>query len=135
MLSRYASTQVRKSYWDTVHTREAALAAGMEAFLEKPVTLDALATALTGGPVKSAELEVTPDRDSVFARLRGPAVAARTRALLAAEWPAGRNAAAAALASGKFTVLGSLAHRLQSSALLMRSAFCKPFRSCAKRGQ
>ncbi len=107
------------------HTRAAALAAGMDEFLEKPVTLSSLAGALGAGPAAPVA------GDNLFTRLQGPAVAARTRALLVSEWPHRHAAAAAALAQGDVAPVRALLHYVQSSARLAADdillALCRPF--------
>jgi signal transduction histidine kinase/DNA-binding response OmpR family regulator len=90
-------------------TRDAALAAGMDVFLAKPVNLAALAAALTSDPSPS---------ENIFARLQGAGIAGRTMALLRREWPACRTDAETALEARDFHGLHRFAHRLQSSALL-----------------
>jgi signal transduction histidine kinase/CheY-like chemotaxis protein len=95
------------------HTRETALAAGMDAFLEKPVSVAALAEALAV-PV--------PANANLFARLQHAGVATRTRELLAAEWPERHAAATRALAVHDIATLHTFAHYLQSSALLAGDA-------------
>ena len=94
-------------------TRSAALAAGMDEFLAKPVSLAALDRALA--PAVSTP---GPDAD-IFARLHTPATLARARATLCAEWPRLRTTTAAALAAADPAALPRLAHYLQSTALLL----------------
>jgi signal transduction histidine kinase/CheY-like chemotaxis protein len=94
--------------------RAAALAAGMNEFLVKPVTLDALARA------------ISPDPSSVgthlFAKLQSPAMAARARSLLAQEWPRLRAETESALARAEPNAPHRLAHYLKASALLLEDA-------------
>lgn len=94
--------------------REAALAAGCDAFLVKPVSLATLARALTPAGEPAA-----PD---LFAQLHTPTATARTRALLVDEWPRLRGETEAAVAAGDGAALRRLAHYLQSSALLLADA-------------
>ena len=95
------------------HVRAAALAAGMDAFLAKPVSLAELSRTL-GAPLPAA-----PAAD-IFARLDSPATLARARATLRAEWPALRAATATAVAGGDPTALRRLGHYLHTSALLLK---------------
>ena len=97
------------------HTREAALAAGMDAFLEKPVTVAALASALAE---TSGTANPTPDTANLFERLRAPALMAQARATLAGELPATLGSLQGAVARRDFVAIGQVAHRLQSTALL-----------------
>ncbi|MDB6168451.1 MAG: hypothetical protein JWM88_1315 [Verrucomicrobia bacterium] len=94
-------------------TREAALAAGMDAFLTKPVSLHALAEALRSSP--------TVDH-SVFAYLHSPAAVDRTRRALAAEWPRLLADAYVALEKDEPEGLVRIAHYIESSALLAGDA-------------
>jgi signal transduction histidine kinase/CheY-like chemotaxis protein len=95
--------------------RDAALAAGFDAFLVKPVSLAALAQAV--GRAESALAGAT-----LFDRLNSPETAARTRAILGREWPRLRADTEAALAAGDRDALRRLSHYLQSSALLLADA-------------
>ena len=95
------------------HVRNAALAAGMDAFLSKPVSLAELSRTL-GAPLPAA-----PASD-IFARLDSPATLDRARATLRAEWPALRAATATAVAGGDPTALRRLGHYLHTSALLLK---------------
>ena len=90
-------------------TREAALAAGMDAFLTKPVSLHALADALRIAP---------PVDRSVFAYLHTPAAAQRTRQMLVNEWPCLHAEARTGFEAGDPAALVRLAHYIESSALL-----------------
>ncbi len=108
-------------------TRTAALAAGMTAFLAKPVSLAALSAALEAPPVTPAPASENPkskfenpnSSSDIFARLHTPATLARARATLRAEWPRLRATTESALAAGDRTALRGLAHYLQSTALLL----------------
>jgi CheY-like chemotaxis protein len=93
--------------------RDAALAAGMDAFLTKPVSLAALADALPVSP---------PPDQSVFAYLHTPAAVEKTRRMLAAEWPRLRSEAQAGLDCGDTATLVRVAHYVESSALLADDA-------------
>ena len=92
--------------------RDAAFAAGFDEFLVKPVSLDTLARAV--GRATTAP--------NLFDRLNSPEAAARTRALLAREWPRLRAETETALAAGDAAATRRLAHYLQSSALLLADA-------------
>jgi signal transduction histidine kinase/CheY-like chemotaxis protein len=89
--------------------RDAALAAGFDAFLVKPVSLDTLARAIAASPAAA----------NLFDRLNSPEAAARTRALLTREWSRLRAETEAAVAAGDEAALRRLSHYLQSSALLL----------------
>ncbi|MEY4488237.1 MAG: hypothetical protein RIQ79_745, partial [Verrucomicrobiota bacterium] len=93
-------------------TREAALAAGMDLFLEKPVTLEALAAAL-GRPEEGALA------GNIFEHLNQPALLRRTRDLLQTEWPDWQAEVRAAAARNEADVIGRLAHRWLSHAALL----------------
>ncbi len=97
------------------HTRAAALAAGMDAFLEKPVTLAALAAALQ--PARPL-----PASANLFERLRAPELVAHTRRTLARELPGAVSGLRAAHHSGDAAAVQRLAHFLHSSALLANDA-------------
>ncbi len=100
------------------HTREAALAAGMDAFLEKPVSLAALARALQ--PVAAA---ATPTASAnLFERLRAPELIAQTRATLTRDLPAMIVSLQVAHDSGDTAALRRQAHFLLSTALLADDA-------------
>ncbi|MDB6126358.1 MAG: hypothetical protein JWM35_254 [Verrucomicrobia bacterium] len=90
-------------------TRDAALAAGMDAFLTKPVSLHALADALRIAP---------PVDRSVFAYLHTPAAAQRTKQMLVNEWPRLHAEARTGFEAGDPAALVRLAHYVESSALL-----------------
>ncbi|MBP9914301.1 MAG: response regulator [Opitutaceae bacterium] len=90
------------------HVRDAALAAGMDEFLQKPVALAALAAALS-----------PPISDNIFDRLGQPATATRARELQREEWTRLRTETEAALAAGDPTALRRLGHYLCSTALLI----------------
>jgi two-component system capsular synthesis sensor histidine kinase RcsC len=91
----------------------AARAAGIDAYLEKPVALAALAAAL--GPGDPAD---PGSAASIFERLRAPALAARTRATLRTDFTALVAELRSAHAAGDPAAVARLAHRLRSSALL-----------------
>lgn len=96
-------------------TREAALAAGIDVFLEKPVTLGALAAAL--------QPDLAPDATpggNVFERLRAPQLTAEARVTLARELPDAVAQLRAAAGAGDTVALQRCAHRLRSTALLAR---------------
>jgi CheY-like chemotaxis protein len=93
-------------------TREAALAAGMDLFLEKPVTLEALAAAL-GRPEAGALA------GNIFEHLNQPALLRRTRDLLQTEWPDWQAEVRTAAARTEADVVGRLAHRWLSHAALL----------------
>lgn len=97
------------------HTRAAALAAGMDAFLEKPVTLAALAAALQ----PAAPL---PASANLFERLRAPELVAHTRRTLARDLPGAVSGLRTAHSSGDTAAVQRLAHFLHSSALLANDA-------------
>lgn len=91
-------------------TRAAALAAGMDDFLAKPVRLGDLRQALA--PASQAPRDL-------FAALREPATGARTRELALAELPKTRAALAAARARGDRAEAVRLAHYLKNTALVL----------------
>lgn len=100
------------------HTREAALAAGMDAFLEKPVSLAALGSAL-----RLAAVPATPTATAnLFDRLRAPELIAQTRAALARDLPATVTSLRAAHDAGDTAALRRHAHFLLSTALLAGDA-------------
>ena len=92
--------------------RTAALDAGFDRFLVKPVSLETLARAVAPVPVTAAAA-------NLFDRLNSPEAAGRTRALLRREWPHLRAETEAAVAAGDSGALRRLSHYLQSSALLL----------------
>ena len=106
------------------------LAAGMTAFLAKPVSLAALSAALDAPSVtppsalenQNSKIEPPPSSADIFARLHTPATLARARATLRAEWPRLRATAESALAADDRAALRGLAHYLQSTALLLDDA-------------
>lgn len=92
-------------------TRDAALAAGMDVWLEKPVTIQALAAALTPAvPV--------PETATLFERLRSPEIVADARKRLTGEIPTTVAQLRAARRAGDATALRRRAHTLHSTALL-----------------
>lgn len=95
--------------------REAALAAGFDAFLVKPVSLEVLTHAVAPASHPSPA-------SSLFDRLNSPEAVARTRALLTREWPRLRAETEAAVAAGDTAAPRRLSHYLQSSALLLADA-------------
>ncbi len=97
-------------------TRAAALAAGMDAYLAKPVSLDELARALA--PTESAPANA----GDIFSRLHSPATLARARDTLRIEWPRLRADTSAALAGGDHAAAHRLAHYLRTTALLVGDA-------------
>ena len=96
-------------------TREAALAAGLEAFLTKPVTLATLAAALD--PAAPA-----PPSANVFERLHAPERIATTRAALVRDLPPALGRLRSAHAAGDLAAVRQQAHFLLSSALLADDA-------------
>ena len=101
------------------HTREAALAAGMDAFLEKPVTIAALSESLA--PIM-ARPAAAAEGANLFERLRKPELVAQSRALLARDLPATLASLQAAHARGDAVALQREAHALHSTALLADDA-------------
>ncbi len=93
--------------------RDRALAAGMEAFLMKPVALDELWAAIAGA--LPATREAAPGFD-----LPEP-LRLRLLAEFAREWPAKRAELAAALATTDRLRLRAQAHYLRNSALVLRA--------------
>lgn len=111
-------------------SRTAALAAGMDAFLEKPVRLATLldVVAAAGGPTPAGDVPPLPapaadpdpaGNDDVFSRLRGAAHSARTRAIWTAEWPAIRAQLEAAFVAREPAPFARQTHYLRSTALLL----------------
>lgn len=98
--------------------RAAALAAGMDEFLVKPVTLDALARVVSG-PTDS---DGSPAGSHLFARLQSPGMISRARELLAEEWPRLRTETESALAHGDRDAPRRLSHYLKSTAFLLEDA-------------
>lgn len=96
-----------------VADRQRALAAGMDAFIVKPVTLDVLWAAVTGDPSPPNSNPVRPEAS------RRPA-----RELLAAfanELPAKKAALAQAVQSADWPQVRALAHYLRNSALVIQA--------------
>ncbi len=93
------------------HTREAALAAGMDTFLEKPVGIAALAAALQ--PAAPA-----PASANLFERLRAPELVAQARTRLSADLPGAIESLRASHDAGDVAAVRRAAHFLQSNALL-----------------
>jgi len=91
-------------------TREAALAAGMDSYLTKPVSLAALENAVGRPAAKSGD---------VFARLQSKDTTAEARARLAEDWPRMRGETETALGAGDHEALRRLGHFLKSTALLI----------------
>ncbi|HUR57219.1 MAG TPA: ATP-binding protein, partial [Opitutaceae bacterium] len=92
-------------------TRDAALEAGMDAYLTKPVSLADLARAVSPAITDAGSADI-------FARILSPDTSARARARLVEEWPKLRGGATNALASGHCESLRQLGHYLHSTALL-----------------
>jgi hypothetical protein len=101
--------------------RAVALAAGMNEFLVKPVTLDALAQAVSGNSSAAGT--------HLFARLRSSEIIVRARSLLQQEWPRLRAETKTALARADRDAPRRLSHYLKSTALLLQDAtlleFCR----------
>lgn len=97
-----------------VAERERVRAAGVEAFLTKPVALDALWTAVCGRTEGAPA--ALPD---YFAQ--SPALAAEARRVFAAELPAWREIVEAAQRRGDLVTVRRQAHYLRSSALAVRA--------------
>jgi CheY-like chemotaxis protein len=91
-------------------TREAALAAGMNAYLTKPISLAELEQAV-GQPAAP--------RDDLYARLQSGDTTRAARARLGEDWPRMRHQTETALASGDREALRRLGHYLKSTALLI----------------
>lgn len=92
-------------------SRDAALAAGMDILLEKPVTIAELAAALA--PANSTSLS-----GSLFERLRSPVLAAEVRATLRRDLPRQLERMHAAHRDRDASSLRQQAHQLRSTALL-----------------
>jgi CheY-like chemotaxis protein len=93
--------------------KERALAAGMDAFLVKPVPLDALWSALAGPTPEAAP---TPVFFDLPAALRD-----RLRAEFVRELPGRRAELAAAVAARDWARVRSVAHYLRNSALVVQA--------------
>lgn len=91
-------------------TREAAIGAGMDVFLTKPVALAELEQALRLPGAEGGNL---------FARLQSPSTTARAQAALLGEWPAQRSRTETSLVAGDRESLRRLGHYLRSTALLV----------------
>ena len=96
-------------------TRDAALAAGMDEFLSKPVSLGELNRALG----RSAPVIHDAASGDIFSRLHTPSTAGRVHAALRAEWPRLRATAESSLAAADRAALRRLGHYLQTTALLL----------------
>ncbi|MCX6955533.1 MAG: response regulator, partial [Verrucomicrobia bacterium] len=92
-------------------TRNAALAAGMDAFLEKPVRLATLA--------KAVAQPTSPATDDIFRRLGSTEQLTRTQQVWTAEWPELRAKLETALAAADAPTVGRHTHYLRSTALLL----------------
>jgi two-component system capsular synthesis sensor histidine kinase RcsC len=102
------------------HVRAAALGAGMNEFLVKPVTLDALARAVSENGAAGTHL---------FARLQSSDITARARSLLKQEWPRLRAKTKTALARADRDAPRQLSHYLKSTAFILQDStlleFCR----------
>jgi len=105
-------------------SRTAALAAGMDAFLEKPVRLTTLLSVVapfiaTPPPSPTTEGLALASNDDVFSRLRGADQLARTREIWAAEWPPIRAHLDTAVTACDPDAVIRHTHYLRSTALLL----------------
>lgn len=103
-------------------TRDAALAAGMDAYLTKPISLAELEKAVGRPGAMPGDL---------FARLYSKDTTLRARAQLRSDWSRLRERTELALAEGDARALRSLGHYLKSTALLTQddelAALCEEF--------
>jgi two-component system, NarL family, sensor histidine kinase EvgS len=99
------------------HTRDAALAAGMVAFLQKPVTMAALSAALQ--PVAAT---ASPESANLFERLRVPELVGNARAILARDLPDSVGNLRTAHGASDAAALQHHAHVLHSTALMANDA-------------
>ena len=97
-----------------VADRDRALAAGMDAFLVKPVALDALWTAVAG-------VSTAPAAPAAGFELPAP-LRDRLRAEFARELPAQRASLAAAVQAGDWSAVYARAHYLRNSALVVQAS-------------
>ena len=105
-------------------TRPIALAAGMDAFLEKPVRLATLLSVVAPPPATTApsfppENGIAPATDDVFGRLRAAGQLARTREIWVTEWPLLRAKLDAAVTAHEPAAVVRHTHYLRSTALLL----------------
>jgi two-component system, sensor histidine kinase and response regulator len=102
--------------------RDAALAAGMDAFMTKPVDLAALAEVIgRTAPTAAAPTEGALPAN-LFERLRATDSEPRARRQLGRELPAELGRLRAAQLAGDRAAVGRHAHRLRSTALLANDA-------------
>lgn len=103
--------------------REQALAAGMDAFLVKPVALDDLWRAITGGGDGAATTAMATTGAAGRAAFATPgSVSAPLRAAFARELPGKRTELAMAVAALEWERVRGVAHYLRNSALVVQEA-------------
>jgi len=90
------------------HVRQAALAAGMDEFLQKPVSLATLGAMLA-----------PPTAENIFDLLRQQSPLQRTREILVREWPVLHHHLEQAIAHRTVTDIRQATHYLRTSALLL----------------